>query len=81
MILELDQLSAAGAAVNAIVWDLGPRAVVGSGDVLARADLEQDAFARRRELFGHRDWLSELTGFALATHTADQLLRELTTRR
>jgi hypothetical protein len=81
VMLELDQLSAAGAAVNAIVWDLGPRAVVGSGDVLARADLEQDAFARRRELFGHRDWLSELTGFALATHTADQLLRELTTRR
>lgn len=81
VMLELDQLAAAGAAVNSIIWGLGPRAVVGCGDVLVRADLEQDAFVHQRELVRHRDWLSELTGFALATHTADQLLRNLTTRR
>jgi len=78
IMLELDPLSAAGAAVNAIVWGLGPRAVVGCGDVLARADLGQEALAHHRDLVRHRDFLSSLTAFARATHASVQLLRAVT---
>ncbi|MFE3558388.1 N-6 DNA methylase [Streptomyces sp. NPDC059193] len=74
---ELDPLAAAGAAVNAVVWGLGPRAVVGCGDALVRADLDRDTLAHQRELVQHRDRLSELIGFAIASHTADRLLRKL----
>jgi hypothetical protein len=81
VMLELDPLAAAGAAVNAIVWGLGRRAVVGCGDVLARADLDQEALAHDRDLVRHRDLLSSLTAFALATRTSDQLLRALIASR
>ncbi|MEU6349986.1 N-6 DNA methylase, partial [Streptomyces sp. NPDC047072] len=77
VMLELDPLAAAAAAVNAIVWGLGPRAVVACGDVLVDADLDREARTRRRELARHRDDLAELIGFAVATQTTDQLLRSL----
>ncbi|WP_055531315.1 N-6 DNA methylase, partial [Streptomyces graminilatus] len=81
VMLELDPLAAAGAAVNAIVWGLGRRAVVGCGDVLACAALDQKALAHDRDLVRHRDLLSSLTAFALATRTSDQLLRALIASR
>lgn len=81
IMLELDPLAAAGAAVNAIVWGLGRRAVVGCGDVLARAGLDQEALAHHRDLVRHWDFLGSLTAFALATRTSDQLLRALTADR
>ncbi|TGB15499.1 N-6 DNA methylase [Streptomyces sp. MZ04] len=77
VMLELDPLSAAGAAVNVHVWGLGPRAVAASGDVLADGDLDQQARAHRRDMARHRDLLVELIGFAIATRTSDQLLRSL----
>lgn len=77
---ELDPLAAAGAAVNTLIWGLGPRAVVASGDALVHADLDKQARARRRDLARYRDVLVGLIGFAIAARTTDQLLRSLLTQ-
>ncbi|MEU0353053.1 N-6 DNA methylase [Streptomyces sp. NPDC006237] len=81
IMLELDPLAAAGAAVNALVWELGPRAFVGCGDVLAQPDLAEDTLAKARDMARHRDDVMKLIGFAIATRTTDQLLDALTASR
>ncbi|MFI6688461.1 hypothetical protein [Streptomyces sp. NPDC050485] len=81
VMLELDPLAAAGAAVNSLVWGLGPRAVVGCGNVLAQPDLAEEALARQRDMARHRDNVMELIVFAIATRTTDQLLNALTASR
>ncbi|MFI8951217.1 N-6 DNA methylase [Streptomyces sp. NPDC053750] len=81
VMLELDPLAAAGAAVNTLVWELGPRAVVGCGDVLAQPDLAEETLARQRDMARHRDDVMKLIGFAIATRTAEQLLDALTASR
>ncbi|MFJ4003937.1 N-6 DNA methylase [Streptomyces sp. NPDC090023] len=74
VMLELDSLAAAGAAVNVLVWELGPRAVVGRGDVLAQPDLAEETLAQARGMGRHRDDVMKMVRFAIATRTADQLL-------
>ncbi|MFE0774849.1 N-6 DNA methylase [Streptomyces sp. NPDC058861] len=81
VMLELDPLAAAGAAVNALVWELGPRAVVGRGDVLAQPDLAEETLAQARDMARHRDDVMKLIGFAIATRTTGQLLDALTASR
>ncbi|MEU5958151.1 N-6 DNA methylase [Streptomyces sp. NPDC047525] len=81
VMLDLDPLAAAGAAVNAIVWGLGPRAVVACGDALANPDLDKEALTRQRGLARHRDSVVAQIGFAIATRTTDQLLCALTASR
>ncbi|WP_051842846.1 MULTISPECIES: N-6 DNA methylase [Streptomyces] len=77
VMLELDPLAAAGAAVNALVWELGPRAFVGCGDVLAQPNLAEDTLARARDMARHRDDVMDLIRFAIATRTTDRLLDAL----
>ncbi|QUW85821.1 SAM-dependent DNA methyltransferase (plasmid) [Streptomyces mirabilis] len=81
VMLELDPLAAAGAAVNALVWELGPRAVVGCGDVLAQPDLAEDTLAQARDVARHRDDVMKMVRFAIATRTTKQLLDALTASR
>ncbi|WP_435060149.1 N-6 DNA methylase [Streptomyces sp. bgisy060] len=81
LMLELDPLAAAGAAVNTLVWELGPRAFVGCGDVLAQPDLAEDTLARAHGLARHRDDVMKLLSFAIATRTTEQLLSALTASR
>ncbi|WP_327740574.1 N-6 DNA methylase (plasmid) [Streptomyces nojiriensis] len=78
VMLELDPLAAAGAAVNALVWELGPRAVVGRGDVLAQPDLAEETLAQARDMARHRDDVMNMIRFAIATRTTAQLLEVLT---
>ncbi|MFF3406661.1 N-6 DNA methylase [Streptomyces sp. NPDC002742] len=52
---ELEPLAAAGAAVNAIVWGLGPNVVIACGDTLAHGDLQEQARRERRGQFEERD--------------------------
>ncbi|MDX2849255.1 N-6 DNA methylase [Streptomyces sp. PA03-3a] len=61
---ELDPLAAAGAAVNAIVWGLGPRVVIACGDTLADGDLANRAARERVHLYEERDEI--LSRFAVA---------------
>ncbi|WP_052658999.1 N-6 DNA methylase [Streptomyces sp. MNU77] len=81
VMLELDPLAAAGAAVNTLVWELGPRAFVGCGDVLAQPDLAEETLAQARGMARHRDDVKKLIGFAIATRTTNQLLDALTASR
>ncbi|MEU3342256.1 N-6 DNA methylase [Streptomyces sp. NPDC006668] len=52
---ELEPLAAAGAAVNAIVWGLGPNVVIACGDTLAQPDLYEQGVREREALFEERD--------------------------
>jgi hypothetical protein len=72
---ELDPLAAASAAVNAIVWDLGPRAVVACGDILAQGDLHPRSLAHQRDLIRHRNWIRDVTKVAVVTRTSERLLQ------
>ncbi|MEU2354507.1 N-6 DNA methylase [Streptomyces misionensis] len=78
---ELDPIAAAGAAVNTVVWDLGPKAVVAVGNTLAQSDLSQQAFAHQRKMQAHRDELRDAAAFAKATHDAFRQLDTLISTR
>jgi hypothetical protein len=64
---ELDPLSAAGAAVNAIVWGLGPNVVIACGNTLAEGDLHEQARRERLHLFEERD---QILGYLTAVEAA-----------
>lgn len=77
---DLDPLAAAGAAVNAIVWGLGPNVLVSCGDSLAHGDLPQQAAAERVHLIEERDQiLSRIAvteAYRNAIALADRLMAE-----
>ncbi|MEU1151919.1 N-6 DNA methylase [Streptomyces sp. NPDC005918] len=81
VMLELDPLAAAGAAVNTLIWELGPRAVVGRGDVLAQPRLAEETLAQARDMGRHRDDVMRMIRFAIATRTTNQLLDALSSSR
>ncbi|MFE2587277.1 N-6 DNA methylase [Streptomyces sp. NPDC059378] len=68
---ELDPLAAAGAAVNAIVWGLGPNTVIACGNTLAERDLLQRALRERQGAFEERD---EILGRFEVTEAVQQAL-------
>jgi len=55
---DIDPLASAGAAVNAIVWGLGPNVLVSCGDTLAEGDLPDRAARERVALFEERDQIA-----------------------
>ncbi|MEV7279695.1 hypothetical protein [Streptomyces sp. NPDC093111] len=52
---DIDPIAAAGAAVNAIVWDLGPHVLIACGDTLHDGNLPARAAQEARESIGRRD--------------------------
>ncbi|MEV7885216.1 N-6 DNA methylase [Streptomyces sp. NPDC002817] len=54
---DLDPLAVAGAAVNFLVWDLGPNTTVACGNTLSEGDLTGQALAARARAESHRDAL------------------------
>ncbi|KPI15632.1 N-6 DNA methylase [Actinobacteria bacterium OK074] len=76
---DLDPVAAACAAVNAIVWDLGPKVAIWCGDTLASSDSGLDkALAERAAVIRHRNAVVEQAVFEQKTrrllHAFDQLL-------
>jgi hypothetical protein len=75
---DIDPLAAAGAAVNAIVWGLGPNVLVSCGDTLAEGDLPDQAARERVHLFEERDqivgYLAAAEAFEEAIRLADRLM-------
>lgn len=53
----MDPLAAAAAAVNAVVWGLGPRVVVACGDALGDPHVAERAAAAQARLRSERDEL------------------------
>ncbi|MFJ7422696.1 N-6 DNA methylase [Streptomyces uncialis] len=74
MLQEIDPVSAAGAAVNVLVWDAGPGALVACGDTLAEGDLAERALEHQRAAFGLRDEMVAQARFLAALRHMDTLL-------
>ncbi|WP_433547113.1 N-6 DNA methylase [Streptomyces sp. CA-294286] len=53
--VDIDPIAAACAAVNAMVWGLGPRVTVACDDSLANPRAVEDAMKQARGAFEHRD--------------------------
>ncbi|MFE6272182.1 N-6 DNA methylase [Streptomyces goshikiensis] len=71
---ELDPVAAAGAAVNFLIWDLGPKATVARGDIVSQPDLYERSLADRAVLDELRD---RLTGRAATAAAHLRVLRTL----
>ncbi|MFF3516153.1 N-6 DNA methylase [Streptomyces sp. NPDC002573] len=74
---ELEPLAAASAAVNAIVWGLGPNVVIACGDTLADGGLADRAAQERKHLFEERDEILGRLAVAEAAHQAMALADRL----
>jgi len=74
---ELEPLAAAGAAVNAIVWGLGPNVVIACGDTLAQGDLQKQARRERKALLEERDQIVSYLTVAEAMQEAIALTDRL----
>ncbi|MEW2303801.1 N-6 DNA methylase [Streptomyces sp. NPDC006655] len=69
---DIDPLATACAAVNAIIWDLGPRTVIWRADSLATDDADlSTALAEREAVIKHRNAVVEQ---ALFEHRAGRML-------
>ncbi|MEU3783371.1 hypothetical protein [Streptomyces sp900129855] len=72
---DIDRLSTACAAVNAILWDLGPKSVIWCGDSLATYDAGlTQALAERTAVIEHRNNVVEQARFE---HKARRMLQAL----
>lgn len=71
---DVDEAAAACCAVNAIVWDLGPRVLVYCGDILTTPDGWERADADRREILAHH---ARVVGAALPVARIQRALAPL----
>ncbi|MER5223857.1 N-6 DNA methylase [Streptomyces flaveus] len=72
---DIDHLATACAAVNAIIWDLGPKTVIWRGDSLATDDAGlTDALKERAAIIRHRNAVVEQARFE---HKARHMLSAL----
>lgn len=72
---DIDELAAAGAAVNAILWDLGPHVLIACGDTLGEGDLMEKAVPQARESLERRDRLHQEAVFLAAIQKVEALVR------
>ncbi|MER0477009.1 hypothetical protein ABR737_01320 [Streptomyces sp. Edi2] len=74
---DLDPIAAAGAAVNFLIWDLGPNATVACGNVLSQGDLHTQALKARAELEELRDRLADKAASTVAQLRTLRMLEDL----
>ncbi|GAA3371128.1 hypothetical protein GCM10020367_20540 [Streptomyces sannanensis] len=74
MLQELDAIAAAGAAVNTIIWDLGPGALVACGNTLSEGDMTSRALGHQRAIFEHRNRIVAAGATAAALAQAERLI-------
>ncbi|MFD5428249.1 N-6 DNA methylase [Streptomyces sp. NPDC127084] len=72
---DIDPLAAAGAAVNAVLWDLGPHVVIACGDTLHEGNLTAKAAQEARESLERRDTLHSQAAFLAAIRKVEALVR------
>lgn len=75
--VDIDALSAGCAAINAIVWDLGPRCLIGCADSLAPDDDYAKTIAEAKDAFEERDRYMDTATSIIASRRAVGLLDEL----
>ncbi|MFE6530126.1 N-6 DNA methylase [Streptomyces rochei] len=74
---DVDSLSAGCAAINAIIWDLGPRCLIGCADSLALDDDYSKTRAEAAKAFEQRDRYMETATTIVAHRRALALLDQL----
>ncbi|MFE7129310.1 hypothetical protein ACFVIM_00425 [Streptomyces sp. NPDC057638] len=74
---DIDPLAAAGAAVNAIVWDLGPHVLIACADTLQDANPYAKAAQDARESIERRDRLHSQAAFLAAIKQTEALIRRI----
>ncbi|MER5546530.1 N-6 DNA methylase [Streptomyces sp. NPDC001233] len=74
---DIDALSAGCAAINAIIWDLGPRCLIGCADSLAPGDDYAATRAEAKEAFEQRDRYMDTANTIVAHRRAFALLEQL----
>ncbi|WP_411142285.1 N-6 DNA methylase [Streptomyces sp. x-80] len=73
---DIDELAAAGAAVNAILWDLGPHVLIACGDTLHEGNLSAKAAQQARESLERREELHSQAAFLAAIRKVEALVRD-----
>ncbi|MEN8649162.1 N-6 DNA methylase [Streptomyces sp. 21So2-11] len=73
---DIDEVAAACASVNAIIWDLGQRVTVACADSLANPNAIEDAMKHARAVFEHRDEMLGKARIIGAVRQAQQLLEQ-----
>ncbi|WP_105968375.1 hypothetical protein [Streptomyces geranii] len=74
---DIDPLAAAGAAVNAILWDLGPHVLIGCGDILHEGNVPARAAREALESLERRDRLHSQAVFLAAIRKVQALVRNV----
>ncbi|MDH6214162.1 hypothetical protein [Streptomyces pseudovenezuelae] len=74
---DIDPLAAAGAAVNAILWDLGPHVLIGCGDTLHEGNVYARAAREALESLERRDRLHSQAVFLAAIQKVEALVRDI----
>lgn len=74
---DIDPLAAAGAAVNAILWDLGPHVLIGCGDTLHEGNVPARAAREALESLERRDRLHSQAVFLAAIQKVEALIRDV----
>ncbi|WP_369387282.1 N-6 DNA methylase [Streptomyces sp. CG1] len=75
---DVDEIAAACAAVNAIIWDLGPRVTVACDDSLANPNAIEDAWKHARAVVEHRDEVVGKARIIAAMRQTQHLLERAT---
>ncbi len=75
---DIDPIAAAGAAVNVLLWKLGPNSTVWCGDTLAQADTERLALEEKAQIFEYREELRWKAATVAAVRQAEELLAKAT---
>ncbi|MFB7424770.1 N-6 DNA methylase [Streptomyces hydrogenans] len=73
---DIDPLAAAGAAVNVLLWDLGPNAYISCGDSLRDPDLPRKAMEHAAGARAHRDRTIQTAHMIAAIGKAERLLAQ-----
>ncbi|MEU9238552.1 N-6 DNA methylase [Streptomyces sp. NPDC048385] len=74
---DIDELAAAGAAVNAIIWDLGPHVLIACGDTLHEGNPYAKAADQARAVIQHRDDLHAQAAILAAIQKVEALVRDI----
>ncbi|GAA2521932.1 hypothetical protein [Streptomyces longisporus] len=74
---DIDPLAAAGAAVNAILWDLGPHVLIGCGDTLHEGNVYARAAQEALESLERRDRLHSQAVFLAAIQKVEALMHDI----
>ncbi|WP_143179736.1 N-6 DNA methylase [Streptomyces yunnanensis] len=75
--VDIDQIAAACCAVNAIIWELGPRVTVACADSLANPNAVDDAMKEARAVFEHRDEVLDKARITAAIRRTQQLMEQV----